>query len=192
LHGDFELGEKCVEEALRLWHANRQANIWDNPRVTKSLLASMQGEYEEAETLLREVMKAAEGRGNRMSYLWAEVRLGHLMLRSGNWTEARQVLTENAKNFGQDSYTIGVVFALEGMAELFDAVGKPESAARLIGWADLMREKIQDTRPEIEQANVDKIIASCLAKLGEVAFSDAYDEGQEMTREAAVAYVLES
>ena len=192
LHGDFELGEKCVDEALRLWQANRRANIWDNPRVTKSLIASMKGEYEPAETLLREVMRSAQERGNRMSYLWAEVRLGHLLLRSGKWTEARQVLTDNAKNFGKDSYTIGTVFALEGMAELFAAVAKPEYAARLIGWADRMREKIQDTRPEIEQANVDKIIASCLAKLGEVAFSDAYDEGQKMTREEALAYALGS
>jgi tetratricopeptide (TPR) repeat protein len=191
LHGDFELGEKCVDEALRLWQANRRANIWDNPRVTKSLIALMKGEYEQAETILREVMISAQERGNRMSYLWAQVRLGHVMLRSGNWTEAHQVLMETAQNFGKDGYTIGVVFALEGMAELFAAVRKPEYAARLIGWTDLMREKIQDTRPDIEQANVDKIIASCLAKMGEVAFSDAYDEGQKMSLDEAVTYVLQ-
>ncbi len=191
LHGDFELGEKCVDEALRLWQANKRANIWDNPRVTKSLIAMMRGEYEQAETLLREVMISAQERGNRMSYLWAQLRLGHVLLRSGNLTEAHQLLTEAAQKFGKDGYTIGAVFALEGMAELFVAVGKPEYAARLIGWADLMREKIQDPRPDIEQANVDKIIAACLAKLGEAAFSDAYDEGRKMSLEEAIAFALE-
>ena len=190
LHGDFELGEKCVDEALRLWQANRRANIWDNPRVTKSVIALMKGEYEQAETLLRDVMTSAQERGNRMSYHWAQVRLGHVLLRSGNLTEARQVLMEAAQNFAQDSYSIGVIFALEGMAELFVAVGKPEYTAQLIGWADLMRDKIQDTRPEIEQANVDKIIAACLAKMGEAAFSDAYDQGQALTLDETVRFAL--
>ena len=191
LHGDFEQGEKCVDEALRLWQANERANIWDNPRVTKSLIAMMKGEYEQAETLLREVMISAQERGNRMSYLWAQLRLGHVLLRSGNLTEAHQLLMETAQKFRKDGYTIGAVFALEGMAELFVAAGKPEYAARLIGCADVMREKVQDPRPNFEQANVDKIIVACLAKLGEAAFSDAYDEGQKMSLEEAVAYALE-
>jgi tetratricopeptide (TPR) repeat protein len=190
LHGDFELGEKCVDEALRLWQANRRANIWDNPRVTKSVIALMKGEYEQAETLLRDVMTSAQERGNRMSYHWAQVRLGHVLLRSGNLTEARQVLMEAAQNFAQDSYSIGVIFALEGMAELFLAVGKPHYAAQLIGWTDPMRHKIQDIRPEIEQANVDKIIAACLAKMGEAAFSDAYDQGQALTLDETVRFAL--
>ena len=135
-------------------------------------------------------MISAQQRGNRMSYLWAQVRLGHVLLRSGNWTEAHQLLTETAQNFGKDRYSIGAVFALEGMAELFAAVGKPEYAARLIGWADLIREKVRDTRPAIEQANVDKIIAACMAKMGESSFSDAYDQGQAMTLDEAVRFAL--
>ena len=190
LHGDFELGEKCVDEALRLWQDNRRANIWDNPRVTKSLIASMKGEYEQAEILLRDVMTSAQERGNRMSYLWAQVRLGHLLLRSGNLIEAHQVLMETAQDFRKDSYSIGVIFALEGMAELFVAVGKPEYTAQLIGWADLMRERIKDTRPDIEQADMDKVIAACLAKLGEAEFSDAYDQGQAMTLDEAVRFAM--
>lgn len=136
-------------------------------------------------------MISAQERGNRMSFLWAQLRLGHVFLRSGNLTEAHEVLAETARNFGKDGYTIGVVFALEGMAELFAAVEKVEYAARLIGWADLTREKTQDRRPNYEQANVDKVIAACLAKLGESVFSDEYDKGQEMTLEEAIAYALE-
>jgi hypothetical protein len=67
-------------------------------------------------------------------------------------------------------------------------VGKPEYAARLIGWANVTREKIQDTRPNIEQAAMDKLMAACLATMGEVAFSDAYDQGQMMTLDEAVRF----
>jgi hypothetical protein len=34
------------------------------------------------------------------------------------------------------------------------------------------------------------MIAACLVKLGEVAFSDAYDEGQKMSLDEAVALAL--
>ena len=43
---------------------------------------------------------------------------------------------------------------------------------------------------DLEQADVDKIIAACLAKMGEVTFSDAYDEGRKLTIDKAVEYVL--
>ena len=75
----------------------------------------------------------------------------------------------------KDKFDIGVLFSLEGIAELFIATNKPAVAAKLIGWADAMRKRIDDTRPPIEQADVNKIITACLAKMGEAAFSDAYD-----------------
>ena len=69
--------------------------------------------------------------------------------------------------------------------------GKTEMAGQLIGWSDALRERIGDPRPPLEQADVDKIIAACVTKVGEAAFSDAYDEGQKMSLDEAVAYVLE-
>jgi hypothetical protein len=54
-----------------------------------------------------------------------------------------------------------------------------EASTRPIGWAETTRNEIDHTRPRLEQAEVDKIIAACLAEMGEVAFSDAYDDGQE-------------
>jgi hypothetical protein len=82
------------------------------------------------------------------------------------------------------------VFNLEGIAALYVAIKKSKLAAQLIGWADATREKINDKRPLIEQKDVDKTITACLEKIGEVAFSEAYDEGQKMTLDEAVAYAL--
>jgi hypothetical protein len=77
------------------------------------------------------------------------------------------------------------------MAGLYVDTDKPAVAPRLIGWADTTREKISDRRPRLEQGDVDKIIAACLARMAEIAFSDAYDEGQKMSIDEAVAYALE-
>jgi len=55
----------------------------------------------------------------------------------------------------------------------------------------MVREKLSDPRPPLEQADVDKIIAACLAKMGEAAFSEAYEEGQKMSLDEAVEFALE-
>ena len=55
VHGELEQGEKYLEEALRLWETNKRGNIWENPKIAKSLILMMKGKYEEAETLLEEV-----------------------------------------------------------------------------------------------------------------------------------------
>ena len=61
----------------------------------------------------------------------------------------------------------------------------------MIGWADATRKELRDIRPPLEQASVEKIIAACLIKIGEVAFSNAYDEGQKMSMGQAVTFALD-
>jgi len=116
--------------------------------------------------------------------------LGYIALRAGNLTKARAIFAETAQNFQEDSSTIGAIFALEGLAQLSVAVGKPELAAYLIGWADANRERINNPRPLLEQANIDQSIAACLAVQGETAFSDTYHAGKMMTLDEAVAHAL--
>ena len=191
LNGDFDLAETYLDEGMQLWQSNKRANIWDNSKIAKSLIVLMRGDYEQAYAMLQEIMVTAEETGNTMSKLWVRVRLGYVALRSGNLAEAHQAFRAAAQGFARDGYTIGALFALEGMAGLYVAIGRPEHAARLIGWADTMRVKINDPRPNIEQADVDKMIAACLAKMGEMAFSDIYDEGQKLTLDEALVFAFE-
>jgi tetratricopeptide (TPR) repeat protein len=190
LNGDFELAEQYLDEAMVVWKSNTRANSWESPRITKSLLALARGDYEQAYAILEEALQSANETGNMMSYRWVHVRLGHAALRAGKLQEARSILVESARDFQKDSYTEGVVFALEGMAFLNITVGKHEIGARLIGWADATREEIKDPRLLLEQADVDQLIAACLTKLGEVAFSDLYDAGKMMTLDEAVKFGL--
>lgn len=109
----------------------------------------------------------------------------------GNLTEARQFFTETAKEFQQDQNTIGVVYALEGMASVYIAIGNPKLAAQLIGWADSTRERIINERPFLEQTDVDKIIAAAIAKIGSSGFEVAYDEGWNMTMDDTMELALD-
>ena len=191
LHGDFESAQKTLGEASSLIRGmNRKAISFSVWRADEQL-AVLQGDYERAHTSINEALEYADKTGERMAMLWFHADLGYLTLKQGNPIETRDLFTKCVKEFLSDRVEIGIVFAMEGMAGLYVVLGKLEHAARLIGWVDAMRKKLQDPRPPLEQANMDQNIAACLAKMGEVAFSDVYDEGQKMSLDEAVAYALE-
>lgn len=192
LNGDIELAEKHLEEATRLWEGNKSANIWENPRIARSLIALLRGDHAEARTLLQQALSAIQETGNRMGYLWVRVRQGHVEVHAGNYAEAQAILLEAARAFQKDGYTIGAIFGLEGIAALYAETGRHEQAAQLIGMADTIREQIGDMRPLLEQVDVDKIIDTCLIRMGEAVFSDAYDQGTAMTLEEAVRLAMKT
>lgn len=189
LNGEIELAQKYLDEAQMLFPID-EIDMWAYFQIAKSMIALVHGDYQQAHTLLQEALVHAEKLGNRFDYMWVQVRFGYLALRQGNIREAQEVFSETAEEFQKNKVTGGVVFTLEGMADLFVAISDPKNAARLIGWADATREGIKDPRTLLEQGDVDKVIAACVSKMGEVAFSDAYDEGQMMTLDEAVVLAL--
>jgi tetratricopeptide (TPR) repeat protein len=195
LTGDIDRAGNDLDEAVRLGLlVNKSIGIgglWGEPGFARSIIAMLRGDYEQAYALLQDMVTLANELGNRMGYLWTRAHLGYVALRAGNLTEARTIFAEAIENFQKDGNTIGLVFALEGLAGLSIAVGKPEHAARLAGWTDATRQRILNPRPYLEQANVDQIIAACISKLGEAAFSGVYEEGKEMSLEEVVPYALE-
>jgi len=191
LGGDFESAQEHLDEAVQL----SQNPYFKGAMHFLSALGrieSVKGNFERARALLEKSIENAIELGFRNDYLWDRAHLGYVILRQGQAAEARDIFFETIQEFFKDKNENGVVFTLEGMAGLYVALSKPEVAAQLIGWADAMRKKIHDTRPLLEQADVDKIIAAGIAKIGEAVFLDAYEEGKKMSLDEAVAYALES
>ena len=190
LNCEIELAQKYLDEATMLFPIDRQIESRGHFQIAKTIIALECDDYEQAHTLLQEVLDHSEKSGKRWDYLWAQVRFGSLALREGNFSEAREILAETAPEFQRNKETMAVVFTLEEMAGVFVAIGNPNNAARLIGWADKTRKEINDPRPPLEQRDIDKVIAACISKIGEVAFADMYDEGQVRTLDEAVALAL--
>lgn len=190
LNGDVDVAQKHLDEQSRLSLSYKATDVVDYPEVARSLIALMQADYETARAIINRIMIRADELGNKLNYAWIRIRLGYIALHEGNLNEAYEIFEEVARNFQHDGYVIGVIFTLEGLAGLHLAANRPAMSAQLIGWADGMRRTIRNTRPVLEQADVDKIMTACLAKLGEVAFSNAYETGQKMTLDEAVTYAL--
>ncbi|HKY55764.1 MAG TPA: hypothetical protein VJM08_15710, partial [Anaerolineales bacterium] len=192
LNNDIESAENLLSKAMVLFRELDIKSEKSGLLQGYGRIAAIKGDYEQAYTYLKEDAASAEEYGYRINYLFARAHLGYLALNRGNITEAHEIFTETLQSFFVDKNEIGVAFTLEGMAGLFTVVGKLKIAAQLIGWSDAFRERVGDPRPPLEQADVDKIITTCIIKLGETAFSDAYEEGQKMTLDEAVICALEN
>lgn len=190
LNGDVETAQKHLDESKALYRQLNRRLAEAKFLPAYGQIALLQSDFKKARACFQEYAKICAEFGNRKDYLWAHVNLGYVALREGNFNEAYRNFAETAYNFQNDHNIEGVIFTLEGMAGLYVATDEPVTAARLIGWADALREQIKDGRPLLEQADVDQLIAACLMKMGEVAFSDAYDEGRVMTPDEAVTYAL--
>jgi tetratricopeptide (TPR) repeat protein len=183
--GDIESAQEHLAEAMQL-SQNPYFRGAMHYLAALGRLESVKGNFEKARVLLEKSITNAIELGNRNHYLWDRAHLGHIIIQQGQSIEAREIVVETAQEFLKDGNIDGVCYSLEGMAGLFVATDRSAVAAQLIGWADVTREKIRDTRPRLEQTYVDKIIAACVARMGEVAFSDAYKEGKKMSLDEAV------
>lgn len=118
------------------------------------------------------------------------VRMGYIALRQGDVAEARATFEQSLTGYKAAGSNIGIAFVLEGLASLAVAQSRPELALRLFAWADATQEVIDDVRPLVEQADVDRDIITIHSRLNETVFSAAYAEGRAMPMEQAIAEAL--
>jgi hypothetical protein len=150
----------------------------------------LRGEYKKARAFLQENCDMQKEVGNRMGYLWARARLARIAVREGSVAEAHQILVDVIQNFHVDQNKYGLAFALDMMASLCVVIHKPETAAKLIGWSDAIREEIGDPRPRLEQADLDRDIVKIKRKIGKAAWKEIYLAGRALTVEEAAALAL--
>ncbi len=192
------LSKDNIEEAERLLDEAHEVNQKIHNRemefvlTGKSHLCLLRGEFTQARAYLNENIKSLEEVGNRMGYLWGRARLANVALREGNVAEAQQLLIDVIHNFHNDRNRSGLAFGLVKMASLFVATGKPAGAASLIGWSEAIRKEIGDPGQRIEQEDMERDIAAIKKKIGAAAYKAAYQAGEKMTLDEAVALALEN
>ena len=105
--------------------------------------------------------------------------------------QAYQLFVQGQKRFAEAASKIGVAYALEGMASLAVMQDKFDKAAQIFAWADAAREEIGDQRPPVEQADVDRDLATIRAHIDEAEIQNVRAEGRAMTMQQAIEFTLE-
>jgi tetratricopeptide (TPR) repeat protein len=188
--GEYALARSWLEEALEV---NRP---FGKIRMAETLMAVGElsfrdGKYERARTCLEEVFSVMNENRQAFSNSWAITRMGYIAMRLDDPVRAGKLFEESLKRFIDNESTIGIVYTLEGFASLAALEGQPARATRLFAWADAARETVRDTRPPVEQADVDSDLATIHTQLDEATFAAAQAAGRAMSMDEAIAFALE-
>jgi predicted ATPase/class 3 adenylate cyclase len=187
--GNYELARSYLEEALEVNRAFGRARTAETLMVV-SELAFWEGRYQQAHDYLMEVLSVMRDYGQAFLNNWTLTRLAYIALRVNDPVHARQLFELCLKDFTNEENTIGIIYVLEGFASVAVAQNQPAYAAQLFAWADVMREKISNTRPPTEQADVDRDLVTIHAQLDDEAFAEAQAAGRAMRVDEAIAFSL--
>jgi predicted ATPase/class 3 adenylate cyclase len=189
--GDFSSPAPWLEEALSI---SRQLGDQFNEAQALSMygnLAYWRGNYQQALAYYEERILLCEKIGDHYQNLWSYVFMAYAFLRQGDIQRAREMFQDSIRSTQKADLMIALVFAVEGIASLYVNQNQPERAARLFAWVDVMRDKIGDHRPPVEQTSVDRDLAVIHSKLTDSDFANLSAEGQTMAVEEAIKLALE-
>ncbi len=189
--GDFISPIVWLEEALSI--ARQLGNQTSELDVihTYGDLSYWQGNYPQAITHFENLIQLSEKIGDHYLILWAHVKMAYAVLREGKIQQAHEIFRESIHRAQKADLIIALVFAVEGLASLYVNQDHPERATQLFAWADMMRDKIGNHRPPVEQASVEKDLAIIRSQLDDTAYENAIKIGRTMTVEQAIALALE-
>jgi non-specific serine/threonine protein kinase len=191
IQGDAERAAPLLEEALAV-----SRDCGDKASVVRSLMTSgiaarSQGDEERARARLEEALVLSQELGDQRFIAWGLYDLGLLAVSQGDYGTARARLQESLCRSCQVGDWLSVTFCLDLLAEVWEAQGQPDRAARLMGAAEALRDARGARLSLRNPSTYDRIMEAIRAAPGAEALASAWAEGRAMTEAAAVAYALE-
>lgn len=200
LQRDYDTSRTLHEASLELY---RELGIDDGIAMLLNnlgLLAVDQGDYERAESLLGEALDLYRSLGAeyRDGLMFAVANMGRLAQRVGDFKKARATLLEALALAHAASSTFAAAEMLLHLCGVilsdldnpqvtpFQYLRSMELVARLSGFSAAVLERGRRHFEPLEQAEFDRNVAAARARLGEVAFTRAWEEGQAMTLDQAL------
>ena len=189
-HGDAEWAAALLEESLLLCRKlSNKYGIGDALRLL-GLIALDREDYRRAASLLEESLALQTELGNKQGIALLFVPLARSAFYTGDAFRATMLLRQGLASRSDDE--LGLVQCLNEVAEMACAQDRCEGAARLLGAAEALHEVYGASLGYLYLNRHGDLIAKVRAQLGKEVFAEAWQEGQTMGLEEAVAYALET
>ncbi|HEY7417651.1 MAG TPA: LuxR C-terminal-related transcriptional regulator, partial [Ktedonobacteraceae bacterium] len=188
---DIAYAFSLSEESLELLHMFRSPYLMVEVLTVCAFEATVLGEETKAKALLEEASALARRTENTEDLAHVLWGLGHLALRQGDLTEARERYIDCVKKVGGKQLIPRlnwvVASCLEGLAEIAVAQGQPTWAIQLLGTAKSVRSTYGYYSSYcIEQPFFDHTLSAARNKLSEKNFAMAWEAGLTMTPEQSL------
>jgi predicted ATPase len=188
--GDHGSARTHCEEALELLRSlgNKAGLVW--PLRSLAHLARREGDSETARSRVEESLAVGHALADKRIIGVSLADLGRVEVDQGHLEAARAVIADSLRLLREIDNTRDIADTLAARASLAAARQGPWRAARLLGAAEGIHERIGAHPWSFGRPDREHDVAAARAALGETAFAAAWAEGRAMTMDETVAYVL--
>ncbi len=192
LDKDPETMQAYIKESIAL--LQETGDLWGFSIVSVGLGmgAKFKGRYEEARarfSVLQPVLHEI-GDEHRLNLIQSE--LAHLDRYEGHFEKAERKYHETIVKWQKLGHRAAVAHQLEALAFIAIAQERLERAARLLGAAQALRDKIHIQMSPAEQVEYDKEVTNLRGALDELRFTTLWNEGRSMTTDRTIQFALET
>jgi predicted ATPase/DNA-binding CsgD family transcriptional regulator/DNA-binding transcriptional regulator YiaG len=189
--GDYDTAEATAKQALGLF-----ATVGYPRGVAMALkvlgrVSWQRGDLATARSQLQDSVARFRATGHSFGAAWALMSLGWVATDQGDHVWARAVFAESLAEHYAMRARARVLESLEGFAQLAVAEGQPERALRLAGAAAGQRAVLGTPLSPTERGQLDPRIERARRTLGPIATTRAWEAGQAMSLEFAIAEALD-
>jgi non-specific serine/threonine protein kinase len=188
---EIKEGMTLTEQALALFRTQDDRAGIIQALNLRGELARLAGDYDHAGEAYEECLFHCRVTGNRLREAIVRNNLGLIAQYQGDNDQAISHLIKAlvlSKDLNANYPSAIIIAVLSGPVA---ARGNPERAAQLLGASDGLLKAIGLCLQPADQPEVDRFETAVRQQLGEEAFKSAWEKGQAMSLEQAIAFALE-
>ncbi len=156
----------------------------------RGLLAFYEGRLDEAARLLEEDLPFERQGQFKPDLARSLVTLGRVKIRMDETGQAGILIHEGLALFIQIGHKLGVVHALEALAEMHSALGESVQVVKLLAATRNERQVLGAPLPPVEHHTQEELLEHCLAGLGEPMYTGTWEAGLRTPFEQVVSEFL--
>jgi predicted ATPase/DNA-binding CsgD family transcriptional regulator len=183
--GDLARGQELLEEALALSPPDQPPR--DFILAILGLIVGLRGDDDRAEALLTESVALERAWGGTWTDSSTETFLAEIAHRRGDVAQAARILLDALTRHPDRQMRAFLARCLEGAASLATTTGQVERAARLLGAAEALRERIGRPLDRPLRPAYERLVTDVRAQLGDAPYAVAWSGGWALTEAEAVA-----
>jgi predicted ATPase/DNA-binding CsgD family transcriptional regulator/uncharacterized protein HemY len=189
--GDQESARSLYAESLALRRELKDKRGIAMMLVNIGELARTEGDYDSARSLYEEGLVIARELGDKWGVGMVLHNLGHVAYHRHQYEQALELFTESLTIFYEMRNKRDIAYCLAALAGVFGAQRQPERAAMLFSAAQALSNTISSHLDPADLLEYERNVDLVQSQISLEAWKRAWDKGQSMTLDEAVACALE-
>jgi predicted ATPase/class 3 adenylate cyclase len=190
MQGDRQKAHLYHEEGIQLLREAGGHWLVAMTEFGYGLFMAAQGNYAEARAQFEACLAFFITLKDRHRLCMIHSEFAHLDRREGRFEKAKPLYRETIQEWQKLGHRAAVAHQIECFAFIAKSEEEDERAARLLGAAEALRERINIPMMPTERPEYDREVSDLRANMDEATFVKAWAEGRALTMEQAIEYSL--